>query len=80
MSNLYATYTAKAKHVVESYVQELDNKTIRVFVQHPYYGRGFYCDAPGLGMSRTYDVSTPGEAVSMFLREHGYYMIYPTQI
>lgn len=77
MARLYATMTATAKHASKQWEECLAGKPIKVFINNDDH---FYCDAPDYGCSRYYQVTTAHDAVSMFLREHGYYLIRTTEI
>ena len=58
-------------------------KGLIITVKHDNHAgvfKGFYCTNPELGCSRTYDVSSPVIAITRFMREHGYYLIYARDV
>jgi len=77
MSKLYATYTATAKHKASHWEANLIGAEIKVFIDKD---DTFYCTSPVFGCSRKYQVITPDVAITMFLREHGYYLIHPYRV
>lgn len=76
--NLYATVKATAKHAAKEYEEKLARTEIKVFIDRD---DTFVCLADDyFGISRNYQVTTPSDAVNMFLREHGYYLIKTTRV
>ena len=61
--------TAIAKHVCKQFENDLIDKVITIKEDRD---GGYYCQAKGLGCSKTYHYVTPSNAVVMFLDEYAY--------